>query len=232
MPYQFIKRKLLDIHRHNVQPRAEALHAEQIFQGIFEQQCRRHGIDEVFYPVGAAASYSLMYLLTRVLSELPVRRVFELGSGQSTVLIDRLRGAEGTHVVYEQSDVWARAVAVRAPRCELRHSPLVEKSFEGVAYRGFEAMQSADFDLLLVDGPNGTDHASRYDCVPLVDANRSPEFVVIVDDADRPGERETVAALTKLLLRKGIDHKLNHIAGRTTQAVITTPGMRAASYFF
>ena len=90
MPISFIKRRLLDLYRHNVEPRVEALHAEQIYQGIFAQQCARHGLNEPFYPVGAAASYSLMYLLTRVLAELPVRNVVELGSGQTTVLIDRL----------------------------------------------------------------------------------------------------------------------------------------------
>jgi len=232
MPYQYIKRKLLDLHRYNVQPRIEALHAEQIYQGIFEQQCRRFAVDEVFYPVGAAASYSLMYLLTRVMSELPVRQVVELGSGQTTVLIDRLRRDEGEHVAYEQSELWAGSVRQRAPRCSVKHCPLTAKTFEGVAYQGFEGMETTDFDLLLVDGPNGTDHVSRYDCVPLVAANRSPQFVVIVDDADRPGERETVAALGRVLAHRRIEHKINHLQGRTTQAVITTRGFRAASYFF
>ncbi len=232
MPYQFIKRKLLDLYRYNVEPRVEALHAEQIYQGIFDQQCRKRGIDEVFYPVGAAASYSLMYLLTRVMSELPVKHVVELGSGQTTVLIDRLRPEEGSHTAYEQSDVWAHTVSQRAPRCSVRHSPLTAKTFDGVAYAGFGDLQTTAFDLLLVDGPNGTDHVSRYDCVSLVDANGTKDFIVIVDDAARPGEQETVAALVNVMARKGIEHKLNYLAGRTTQAVITTAGFRAASYFY
>ncbi|MBC7482381.1 MAG: hypothetical protein H7337_10905 [Rhizobacter sp.] len=232
MPMSFIKRKILDLYRYNVQPRVEALHAEQIFQGIFQDQCRQRGIDEPFYPVGAAAGYSLMYLLVRALSELPIKDVLELGSGQTTILIDRLRGMEGTHVTYEQSELWAASVSRRAPRCQLIHSPLVERSSKGVTHRGFEQLIPTDFDLLLVDGPNGTDHASRYDCVQLVEANRKSEFIIIVDDADRPGERETLQSLADVLRRRGIDFKLNYVSGRTTQAVITTPGMRAASYFF
>jgi len=173
-----------------------------------------------------------MYLLTRVMSELPVRNIVELGSGQTTLLIDKLRPAEGLHVAYDQSEFWARTVAERALRCAVRHSPLGAKEFEGVSYAGFKSLPTVDFDLLLVDGPNGTDHVSRFDCVPLVDANRAPQFVVIVDDADRPGEQETMAALTKLLARKGVDYKLNCIAGRIPEVVITTSGMRAASYFF
>lgn len=232
MAYQLIKSKLLDIFRWEVQPRLEALHAEQVYQGIFAQQCAQRGITEVFYPVGAAASYSLMYLLTRVLSELPVRRIVELGSGETTVLIDRLRGGEGSHVAYDQAEFWVKKVAERAPRCDVRFAPVADKTFEGVSYSGYQGLQTGEFDLLLVDGPNGTDHVSRYDCVPLVAANPAQEFIVIVDDAGRPGEQETVQALARLLSARGVDYKLNHLAGRTTQAVFTTPAFRAASYFY
>ena len=233
MAYQLIKQKLLDLYRWDVLPRLEALHAEHIYQGIFAQQCSRHQIREVFYPVGAAASYSLMYLLTRVLTELPVKQIVELGSGESTVLIDRLRGAEGgMHVAYDQAEFWVRSVQARAPRCDVRHAPIADKAFEGVSFAGYSNLDPLDFDLLLVDGPNGTDHKSRYDCVPLVAANKSSEFIVVVDDASRPGELETVAALVEVLKKRGIDFKLNYLAGRTTQAVITTPSFRAASYFY
>jgi hypothetical protein len=233
MAYQLIKQKLLDIYRWEMLPRLEALHAEQVYQGIFEQQRARFGVRDMFYPVGAAASYSLMYLLTRILTELPVRRIVELGSGETTVLIDRLRKADdGMHLAYDQAEFWVERVADRAPGCRVWHAPIVAKSFEGVSFFGYAGLEPVDFDLLLVDGPLGTDHVSRYDCVPLVAANRAEEFIIIVDDASRPGEAETVAALSAVLKRRGVAHKLNYIAGRTTQAVITTAGYRAASYFF
>lgn len=232
MLYNFVKRKLLDLYRHNVEPRIEALHAEQIYQRIFEQQCRHHGIEDVFYPVGAAAGYSLMYLVTRILTELPVQRVVELGSGQSTVLIDRLLPTGGHHQSYEQSAIWAAAVSKRLKVAQVRHSPLVPTTCMGVDYEGFSDMQEHQFDLLLVDGPNGTDHYSRHDCVKLVAANPAREFVVVIDDAQRPGERETIESMTRLLSKRGIDYKLNYLSGRQLQAVITTPGFRAASFFF
>jgi hypothetical protein len=228
----FIKRRLLNFFGWDIAPRLPALHAEQIYQGIFSQQCARRGITDVFYPDGAAARYSLMYLVTRVLSELPVRRILEPGSGESTVLIDRLRHPEGSHIAYDQADFWVKKVAERAPRCEVRHRPLAATRHDDVAYDGYAGLEPVDFDLPLVDEPNGTDHVSRYDCVPLVEANKSKAFIVIVDDAGRPGEQETVAAVAKLLTTRRIDFKLNYLAGRTTQAVFTTPAFRAASYFF
>lgn len=232
MPAQFIKQRLLDLFRHNIQPRIEALHAEQIYQGIFTQQCRAHAIDDVFYPVGAAASYSLLYLLTRALTELPVKTVVELGSGQTTVLIDRLLRDDSTHVAYEQDAMWADRINGRIKHARVLHSPLAPLTHEGVSFQGLSNVKLQPFDLLLVDGPNGTDHHSRYNCMPLVAANTAREFMIVIDDADRPGEQETIRDLTGLLKGRGIDFKLNYLNGRNTQAVITTPAFRAASYFF
>lgn len=232
MPLAYIKHKLLDLFRYNLQPRFEALHAEQIYQGIFAQQCRARGIDEVFYPVGAAASYSLLYLLTRVMSELPVKAVVEMGSGQSTVLLDKLLPDDGSHQAYEQDSDWASRIGARVKRSKVTHSPIATQAFEGQTYSGLSAIAVAPFDLLLVDGPNGTDHLSRFDCVPLIAAHPGTEFIVIIDDANRPGEQETIAALTALLCKRGIDFKLNYLHGRNTHAVITTPRFRAASYFY
>ena len=232
MPYSLVKHKLLDLFRYNLQPRFEALHAEQIYQGIFTQQCRVRGIDDVFYPVGAAASYSLLYLLTRVMSELPIKTVVEMGSGQSTVLLDKLMPEGGTHQAYEQDRDWAARIGARVKRSKVKHSPLAQQAHEGQSYLGLTGIAPTPFDLLLVDGPNGTDHLSRFDCVPLVAAHPGTEFIVIIDDADRPGEQETIAALSELLRKRGIDFKLNYLHGRNTHAVITTPTFRAASYFF
>lgn len=232
MAYELVKKKLLDLFRYNLQPRFEALHAEQIYQGIFMQQCRARGIDDVFYPVGAAASYSLLYLLTRVMSELPVKHVIELGSGQSTVLLDTLLPEGGTHLAYEQDGDWAARIGSRVKRSKVKHSPLAQQTHEGQTYSGLSDIAPASFDLLLVDGPNGTDHLSRFDCVPLVAARPGTEFIIIIDDANRPGEQETIAVLSKLLRDRRIDFKLNYLHGRNTHAVITTAKFRAASYFY
>jgi hypothetical protein len=232
MATTFLKKRLLDLYRNNVLPRIEALHAEQIYQGIFTQQCRAHAIDDVFYPVGAAASYSLLYLLTRALTELPVKTVVELGSGQTTVLIDRLLRDGSTHVAYEQDAMWAERINGRIQRARVLHSPLAPLTHDGVSFQGLSNVKLQPFDLLLVDGPNGTDHHSRYNCMPLVAANTAREFMIVIDDADRPGEQETIRHLTGLLKSRGTDFKLNYLNGRNTQAVITTPAYRAASYFF
>lgn len=229
---KIIKRKLIDFIQFNFQPRIEALHAESIFQGLFNQQCVNFGMRNDFYPVGAAASYSLMYLLTRIMKELPIQNVIEFGSGQSTVLIDRIKEPCCSHTAYEQNTVWANILRVRLSDCDYRERDLMPMKHNGVSYPGYQDLEIQPFDLLLVDGPNGTDEFSRFTCIPLIEANVSSEFIIIIDDASRPGEQDTIRHLTAYLSKKKVDFKLNYLSGRTTQALITTPKYRAASYFF
>lgn len=222
----------MDFINFNFMPRINALHSENIFQGLFNQQCLNFGIRNDYYPVGAAASYSLMYLLTRILNELPIKNIVEFGSGQSTVLIDRIKEADCSHTAYEQNAEWAKILRSRLSTCDLRECAISPMEHDGVSYLGFENLETQPFDLLLVDGPIGADKFSRFACVPFIEANIEREFVVIIDDASRPGEQETISHLVDYLLQKKVDFNLNYLSGRTTQALITTPKYRAASYFF
>ena len=79
-----IKQRLIGFaYRHVVRP-MEDLTSEQILQQIFNQQCLNWKIRNDFYPIGGAASYSLLYLLFRVLTENEIDSIVEFGSGQST----------------------------------------------------------------------------------------------------------------------------------------------------
>lgn len=227
-----LKTKLIQFFQFNFQPRIEALHAETIFQGIFNQQCLNFRVQNDFYPVGAAASYSLMYLLMRIIKELPIRKIVELGSGQTTILIDRIKEPGCCHTAYEQNALWANILRARLSDCDFRERDLVLTKHSGVSYHGYQDLETQPFDLLLVDGPNGTDAFSRYTCMPLIEANIGREFIVVFDDASRSGEQDTIRHLADYLSKNKVEFKLNYLSGRTTQAVITTPKYRAASFFF
>lgn len=227
-----MKKIIINFVQNNFQPRIEALHSETIYQGLFNQQCLNYGIRNDFYPVGAAASYSLMYLLFRIMKEFPIRNIIELGSGQSTILIDRIKDRSCSHIAYENNSVWANTLRGRLSDCDYRECPLTTLKFHEINYQGYQNLETKHFDLLLVDGPNGTDHYSRFSCMPLIEKNINEEFIVIFDDATRQGEQDTILHLADCLSKNKIDYKLNYIAGRTTQAIITTKKYRAASFFY
>lgn len=227
-----LKNRIIQFIQFNFQPRIEALHSEAIFQGLFNQQCLNYGIRNDFYPVGAAATYSLMYLLVRIIKELPIEKVVELGSGQSTVLIDRLKEKSCSHTAYENNSMWANVLRGRLSSCDYRERFLVPKLDYGISYQGYENIEIAPFDLLLVDGPSGTDKFSRFTCMPLIEANIGREFIIVFDDALRTGEQDTIQHAATLLSKNKVDFKLNYLSGRNTHAIITTPKYRGASFFF
>ena len=228
----FIKKRFNQYLERGVVRRLEALHQELIFQKIFDIQCRNANLTNDFFPVGGAAGHSLMYLLLRVLEEVPLSKIVELGSGQTTRLIDRAKPSSCGHVCYESDSTWHVFFKDALRTCDYRLRPLVGLEHDGVSYHGFENVAQEEFDLLLVDGPPGEERHSRFSCVPLIENNPRSEFLVIIDDAERPGERETIRHLETSLRRRGLDFKLSYLRGRNMQAVISTPQFRQASFFF
>jgi hypothetical protein len=227
-----IKQKLKDFLTYNAVNPVNALTTEAIYQGIFDNQCRNLGIRNDFFPVGAAASYSLMYLLFRLLTEHAVSTIVELGSGQTTLLIDRIRQQETRHVCYEQDRLWHDHLGRILQRCDYRLRSMAGGYRDGIEFQWYEDVELCDFELLLVDGPIGVDRFSRFGCIDLIAANRSPDFVIVFDDSARPGERDTISHVRKVLDGSGVDYKLNELIGRAEQTIITAGRFRPVSYYY
>jgi hypothetical protein len=227
-----IKKSLRGFLRWNVVDPLADLGNEIVFQRIFDRQCANAGIRNDFYPVGAAACHSLMYLLFRVLSEEPVDSIVEFGSGQSTLLIDRIKPAAARHVCYEEDPAWHEHLGARLTGCDYRRADLVAKAAGSVRYEGYGGLDAPEFDILLVDGPRGVDRFSRYDCVPVALGNARRQYLIIVDDADRRGEKDTIGHLVDGLRGRGDDVKLSYGRGRTAQALITAGRFKRCAYYF
>ncbi len=144
------------------------------------------------------------------------RRVVELGSGTSTIILARaLQRSGGTLLSIEHDEDWASYVAgliraeslgdaARVERVDLE--PYTEAHPTGpsdwkipdVWYQS-AVLRSAvppDIDLLVVDGPPAgrqEDVLVRHPAVPVLRDCLAEDFTLLLDDADRPAERETVA---------------------------------------
>lgn len=134
------------------------------------------------------------------------RRVLELGSGASTILIARaleLVGDDAQVVSLEHHERWA-AEAARAidraglsRRARVVHAPLVAYPGAPEPWYDLSPLEPDDgpFDLVLVDGPEGGARAplARYGALPLLRDRLASGAVLLLDDALRKGEREIVA---------------------------------------
>jgi hypothetical protein len=208
---------------------------ELLFWDVAQRSMARHGIDLPLAPFGGAASPALLYLVLRALEDLPVRRVLECGAGQTTLLLDawsrKVRPLE--IVTLEDDPAWAGWIQDRVLH-EIVAGPLVSNGQHGAGAAfydtGAEALRGRRFDLIIIDGPRGRSSAGRRGAVTLVDW-LAEDWFLILDDAERPRERQTVKALRSALqARAGKVFETTAKASRW-QALFCSEGFQRARWF-
>lgn len=132
------------------------------------------------------------------------RRVLELGSGVSTVVLGRLlRSTGGSLVAVEHDERWSAWVAGRLAEEGLEatvaiiHAPLVRRPEHALPWYAQDGVDEAldalgAPDLLIVDGPPAFDPADALARLPAVAElleRLAPDATIVLDDAQRPGER-------------------------------------------
>lgn len=133
-------------------------------------------------------------------------RVVECGSGRSTVVVARRLAALGRGTVHalEHDPGWAartrealrseglaeRATVIEAP---LEPDPVAAPDCRWYSRSALDRLPESGVDLLLVDGPPASPGSgrerSRYPALPRLAARLAAGATVIVDDAERSGER-------------------------------------------
>ncbi|HKY82422.1 MAG TPA: hypothetical protein VJM09_13230 [Sphingobium sp.] len=174
---------------------------EVLLQNMFHDAVAKLDIPlPPLYPTGASANYGLFYLILRIVSENSIRRVLDVGAGQSTLLLNALAKKYGLDVVTLETDAdWANRIGQQVDH-PVHHSPLAQRSIHGVDVQGYADLSAIDgkFDLILIDAPIGTKRHSRWAGLEVIDRFREQECVVIFDDAERRGERDTINRFSAL----------------------------------
>ncbi|MGI9067138.1 MAG: hypothetical protein ACR2HX_12140 [Pyrinomonadaceae bacterium] len=123
--------------------------------------------------------------------------ILECGSGLTSVLLGLIAGRRGVETwSLEHTPEWhARLERIllkeRIPGVHLCFAPLRE-------YDGFSwydpplATLPNNFSLVVCDGPPGTTPGGRYGLMPLLSNHLVPEALILLDDANRAGEAQTL----------------------------------------
>jgi hypothetical protein len=139
----------------------------------------------------------------------PRRRIIELGSGSSTILLARLLRTRGGRLdAIEHDPEWAAWVRSQleaeelTPWTTITHAPLQPAVDHGTrpwyAVSTVAAVSSGPpIDLLIVDGPPAYkpgDARSRLPALPVLIDRLAPGAVVVLDDIARAGEQAVLTA--------------------------------------
>jgi hypothetical protein len=212
---------------------------EIIYRDLLIRDLARAGVPDDFYPVGSAANHGLLYLIARVIEAFDIRSVLELGAGQSTLLIDALNARRNRRFearTVEHDPLWAREVGDKVAH-RIAVLPLQDRVVCGRPiswYGGAVAEPGKTYDFVLVDGPpafrRDTSH-SRCGCLDVLPGALASDFVVIIDDASRPGEMFLVAELEQRLAAARIDYGIATVTAAKRQVVLCGGAYATARFF-
>jgi len=214
---------------------AAVMHSnELLYERMFSNALPRFEVENRFYPVKSAASYSLLYLILRIVTELPVKSVLELGAGQTSLLLDGLATRYDLDVMTAEHDErWINKMQQQVAHT-IHHVPLTNKTLHGYSSEVYDfslLSLPASIDFILVDGPIGRRSKSRWGCLDLIPSLLAEDFVLIFDDAERKGELETIAEVLKILDAQGRTYSVGVTESIHSQVLIAGGRYVEAAYY-
>lgn len=184
-----------------------------------------------------AGGYAFFYVLNRILNDYQPKKILDLGLGESSKFVSTyLQNAllDSHHTIVEHAEDWKIAFENRfelSDRSKVIVCPMIKTTvngFDSNQYQGLrQHVESNDYDLILVDGPIGTPRFSRYDMVEIAESlEEKQDFIFMIDDHERPGEKESAAELACVLRRQGRSIHQYEYVGASNLMVIATQRYR------
>lgn len=207
---------------------------EAIYRDLFLRELKRLDAEDRFFPTGGAANYSLLYLILRIGAELNPASVLDIGAGQSTLLWSMLasRGLVGEVLTLEHDADWGARIGAQVAH-SLLVTPLRPRSVGGRSSLTYDwdavHTRGRTFDVIVCDGPCGTKRHSRRGVLTMLD-HLPDDFALVLDDAERTGERDTVTAIHAGLQARGIDYDVGVVRAAKTQVVFAAGRYRPATF--
>lgn len=179
-----------------------------------------------------AGNYSFFYVLNRILSDYKPNKILELGLGESSKFVSTYLENylfDSSHTIIEQDENWKNSFETSfklSSRSKILHCSLQEKEIKGFktkVYKGLDNKINENFDLYIVDGPHGSERYSRYDIVSLVsNLDEKNQFIIIIDDTERQGEKDTVKDIKEILKMKKITYFQGDYIGNKCVSLIVS----------
>ncbi len=170
-----------------------------------------------FSPFQAAANYSLLYKLFKIYDIYQPKNILEFGLGQSTRLTAQYAAAhpDSTVLAIDDSKDWIEIYQKQLHKTKnlsIKHLTvgalkLGSINSKDAQYNGLEAeVGKTKYNLIIVDGPIG--HLKKYSRTNVLHLvpNLAQDWVVIFDDAERSGEKNTIELFKKQLNKHNIEY--------------------------
>lgn len=185
-----------------------------------------------------AIGYQCSYVLYRVLNEVKPKHILELGLGQSTKIIGQYSDYydDVRHTIVESDPQWIDffihnyklSDKTEIIQCDYAFEDFQEHSgirvFEGLD----EKIKGKKYDLIVVDAPLGGDmhELSRIDILKNVPQCLNDSFVILFDDINRLGERNSFNKIRGVLDDNNINYAVGTYHGQNISGVIVSDDLK------
>lgn len=179
-----------------------------------------------------AGGYPFFYCLNRILHDGKPKHILEFGLGESSKFISKTIDNElktTQHDILEHNPEWSsdfNSKFVLGHNSNIIASEIVEREKKSQLYNSYSVIDELDvnkYDCFIVDGPIGTTSFSRYDIVTLVNQfNIDKDFIILFDDTNRIGEKETLKEMFRVFNEKGVCFYNADYLGAKSTTIITS----------
>lgn len=193
----------------------------------------------------SSSNYSFMYVLYRILNEIKPNNILELGLGQTSLMTSAYANKYNKNLlIIESNNDWIKTFSKKLTKSEkiiIQQLDTEEFKYKSTINSRYKSMKNyvknKKFDLIIIDGPNGYNiktgelyEYSRSNIWDLID-NIDDEFIIIFDDCEREGEKNTAKHLCELLDLKNVNYVIKTFKGSKEQLVICSTKYNFVSWF-
>ena len=188
--------------------------------------------DKAFSPGRWAVGYPYLYVIYRILNEVQPQNILELGLGQSTKMIGQYTSyyKRVHHQVVEHDPEWIDffkknySLSERTKLIQLNREFVPYKEAEKVrVFKDFsQTFKGQKFDFISIDAPLGGDmkEYARIDVLQMIPACLAEDFIIMIDDCERSGEKRTVMEMERVLQENQILYRKGKYSGKKDCIVI------------
>lgn len=178
--------------------------------------------NQSFSPGRWAIGYPGLYILYRTYNDIKPKNVLEFGLGESSKLLIQYHNSFDSEIsIVDHNKEWIDFFSQTHYNIDkyIKVLPTYIKIIDGkqtLTYNQIDELYKVNhYNLIVIDGPYGSNSYSRSQIIDLVENNcLHDDFIIIMDDYNRPGEVQTMNKVEKILHEKGIRFKTGVYRGQ------------------
>ena len=184
-----------------------------------------------FIPTKGAATYSFLYILLLILDKIQPQNILEFGLGQTTKLTAQYAKFKNPNCnlqTIDHDENWINIMKEELPEAE--NINIIKRDLESFDlnnsandkyYNLQEITENVQYDLIIIDGPFGFNRTyPRTNILDLIPQNLANDFIIILDDAERIGEKNTAKLIFEKLDSNNIKYGKFYQEASKTQLII------------